>query len=106
MNIVLDYENSALTAPQSFRDAVQTAANMLDAAIYDNITVTILVGYGDWDNGAYLTKPGQALGGSLNDLFVNYSDLRPALAAHETSVLDQSVVNSLPNTSTLATLST
>ena len=99
MNIVLDYENSALTAPQSFRDAMQTAANILDAAIYDNITVTLLVGYGDWNNGAYITQRGQAVGGSLDNLFVNYSDLRPALAADETSVVDQSVVNSLPNTS-------
>ena len=99
MNIVLDYENSALTAPQSFRDAMQTAANILDAAIYDNITVTLLVGYGDWNNGAYITQRGQAVGGSLDNFLVNYSDLRPALAAAETSVVDQSVVNSLPNTS-------
>jgi serralysin len=101
MNIVLDYENSALTAPQSFRDAMQTAANMLDAAVYDNITITILVGYGDWDNGAFKTQTGEALGGSLDNLFVNYSDLRTALVAHETSVVDQSVVNALPNTSTI-----
>ncbi|MDU1694128.1 MAG: NF038122 family metalloprotease, partial [Bradyrhizobium sp.] len=101
MNLVLNYESSALAAPQSFRDAMQTAANILDVEILDNITVTILVGYGDWNNGAFTTKKGQALGGSLDDLFVNYSDLRSALAAHETSVLDQSVVNSLPNTSTI-----
>ncbi|BAM86572.1 hypothetical protein S58_05580 [Bradyrhizobium oligotrophicum S58] len=78
---------------------MQAAANILDAEILDNITVTILVGYGDWNNGAFKTKAGQALGGSLDNLFVNYSDLRSALAAHETSVVDQSVVNSLPNTS-------
>ena len=49
MNLVLDYESSALAAPQSFRDAMQSAANILDSAVTDNITVTILVGYGDWD---------------------------------------------------------
>ncbi len=80
---------------------MQTAANILDAEVLDNITVTLLVGYGDWNNGAVKTKTGQALGGSLNDLFVYYPDLRSALAAHETSSLDQSVVNALPNTSTI-----
>src|SRR5258708_7046498 len=50
LNLVLDYESSALAAPQSFRDAMQTAANILDATIKDNITVNIQVGYGDYYN--------------------------------------------------------
>ena len=29
LNLVLDYENSALAAPQSFRDAMQAAAKAL-----------------------------------------------------------------------------
>jgi hypothetical protein len=44
MNLILSYESSALAAPQSFRDAMQAAANILDSVITDNITVTIRVG--------------------------------------------------------------
>jgi len=51
MILNLVYENSALAAPQSFRDGMQATANILNAAIHDNITVNILVGYGDWNNG-------------------------------------------------------
>jgi hypothetical protein len=40
LNLVLAYEASALAAPQSFRDAMQAAANILDSLIADN-TVTI-----------------------------------------------------------------
>ena len=50
MNLVLSLESSALAAPQSFQDALQAAVNILDAAITDNITITVQVGYNDWDN--------------------------------------------------------
>jgi hypothetical protein len=33
LNLVLDYENSALAAPQSFRNGMQAAANILDSLI-------------------------------------------------------------------------
>ena len=101
LNIVLDYEASALAAPQSFRDAVQAAANILDSSIYDNITVTIQVGYNDWDNGVISNLGASAVGGDSSGSYVSYSALRNALASHETSSLDQSFVNSLPTTSSI-----
>jgi Ca2+-binding RTX toxin-like protein len=101
MNLLLSYESSALAAPQSFRDAMQLAANILDAAIFDNITVTIRVGYGDWNNNADTGITTGAEGGSLNGLNESYTALKAALASHETSTVDQTFVNSMPNTSSV-----
>ncbi len=101
LNLVLAYESSALAAPQSFRDAMQAAANILDTLIQDNITITIQVGYGDWDNGQDTGITTGAEGGDLNGLTVSYTSLRASLASHETSTVDQTFVNSLPNTSTV-----
>jgi hypothetical protein len=95
LNLVLAYENSALTAPQSFRDGMQAAANILDALIRDNITVTIRVGYGDWNN-QFSVPATAAEGGDLNGSNVSYTNLKAALASHETSAADQTFVNSLP----------
>src|SRR5436309_7627588 len=101
MNLVLNYEASALAALQTFRDAMQTAANILNAAIKDNITVTIQVGYGDFYNNL-ITVPGtSAEGGDLYGSFISYTTLRAALASHETSTLDQTFVNSIPNTTSV-----
>ena len=65
LNLVLAYEQSALAAPQSFRDGMQAAANILESLILNNITVTIQVGYGDWNN--QFTVPSTAAEGG--DLF-------------------------------------
>ncbi|HEY7664230.1 MAG TPA: NF038122 family metalloprotease [Xanthobacteraceae bacterium] len=92
MNIVLSYLNSA---PQSFQNAMQAAANILDSLILNNITVNIQV--------AYDTSLGtSAEGGDLSGNYVSYSTLRAALASHETTAADQTFVNSLPNTSTIS----
>src|ERR1039458_8077230 len=100
LNLVLDYESSALAAPQSFRDGMQAAANILDSLIFNNITVTILVGYGNWDN-IYTVPSTSAEGGDLAGGNVSYTNLRVALAGNETSAVDQTFVNSLPNTSSV-----
>jgi protocatechuate 3,4-dioxygenase beta subunit len=97
LNLVLNYEPSALAAPQSFRDAMQTAANILQATIKDNITVTIQVGYGDYYNNAITGLGTSAVGGDLYGNFVSYASLKAALASHVTSTLDQTFINSLPN---------
>ena len=101
MNLILSYEASALAAPQSFRDAMQTAANILDATILDNITVTIQVGYGDYFNNQITGLGTSAVGGDLYGGFVSYTNLKAALASHETSTLDQTFVNSLPTGTTV-----
>ena len=66
LNIVLQYQNSA---PLSFQDAMQSAANILDSLIVNNITVYIQVTY-DTSLGT------SAEGGDLNGNTVSYSALR------------------------------
>jgi VCBS repeat-containing protein len=92
LNIVLQYQNSA---PPSFQNAMQSAANILDSLIVNNITVYIQVTY-DTSLGT------SAEGGDLNGNAVSYSTLRNALAANATSSADQTFVNSLPTTSSIS----
>src|SRR5579859_1909467 len=101
MNLILDYESSALAAPQSFLNAMQTAVNILDSTILNNITVTIEVGYNDFLNNQITNLGATAEGGDLSGSFVSYTNLRAALASNETSTLDQTFVNSLPNTASV-----
>ena len=101
MNLILDYESSALAAPQSFLNAMQTAVNILDSTILNNITVTIEVGYNDFFNNEITGLGASAEGGDLSGAYVSYSSLRASLASNETSPLDQTFVNSLPNTSSV-----
>jgi hypothetical protein len=91
LNIVLSYQNSA---PQSFKDGMQAAANILDSLILNNITVNIQVTY-DTSLGT------SAEGSDFYGLTESYSTLQTALASHETSAADQTFVNSLPNTSSV-----
>jgi glucose/arabinose dehydrogenase len=100
LNLVLAYEASALAAPPSFRDAMQAAANIFDSLILNNITVTIRVGYGDWNN-QFSVPSTAAEGGDLVGVSESYATLRAALASHETSAADQTFVNSLPSTSSI-----
>src|SRR5579863_8782885 len=106
MNLILDYESSALAAPQSFLNAMQTAVNILDATIQNNITVTIQVGYNDWDNGLITNLGSSAVGGDMGGSFVSYTSLKTALASHENSTFDQAYVNSLPTGTSVNGVST
>ncbi len=101
MNLVLQYESSALAAPQSFLDAMQTAANILDSTILNNITVTIEVGYNDLLNNTITGLGTSAVGADISGSFVSYTALKAALASHENSTLDQTFVNSLPTTTSV-----
>src|SRR6202040_1030239 len=56
---------------------------------------------GDWDNGLITGLGTSAVGGDMYGSYVSYSSLRASLASHETSTLDQTFVNSLPNTSSV-----
>jgi VCBS repeat-containing protein len=105
MIIDLFYDAAALAAPQSFRDGMQAAANMLDAHIIDNITVNISVSYGTFGGAALPnqnTSEGNiGPGGDGVGIGETYSNLLNLLSTHETSAEDTTSVNSLP--STLAT---
>ena len=98
--IHLIYDKQALAAPQSFRTGMQDAANILDAAIQNNITINIKVGYGEF-NGQPLTNQNESLGGPAQVVTETYSQLRALLKSHETSSADVTSVNALPNTTTL-----
>src|SRR5690242_16379407 len=77
MNIIC--QNDAAGAPQSFFDDEARAVQILDAAFPNNITVTIKVGYGNY-NGTPLTDQSFSEGGVAdNAVFLTYAQLRTDL---------------------------
>ena len=99
MIINLVYDAQALAAPQSFRDGMEAAADMLEHHLIDNITVNIAVGYGEL-NGTALSSQNVSVGGpgptTNGDGFdLSYFILRAALAAHNTSATDTTVLANL-----------
>ncbi len=104
MNINLIWDSNALAAPQSFRDGVQAAAAVLEAAIYNPITVNIQIGYGEYDEGGseYQSLTGDySLGGINNVIGLSYTALTTALTSVASSLADYAVLNALPNTMSL-----
>ena len=93
MQINLVYDSRAQAAPQSFRDAIQAAANVLDATFTDNITVNISVGYGEI-NGQSESSTGASAGPS-SGVSDSYSQVRTWLAQHASSDV-QSGVAAMP----------
>ncbi len=108
LTINLIYDADALAAPQSFRDGMQAAANMLEAAFNDNIEINIAVGYGEF-GGVTLSRQNISEGNigytgghtSGQGISEGYSDLRTLLLNHEGSADDITSVNALPNTTSL-----
>src|SRR5438270_12698280 len=74
MHINLEFDSRAQAAPQSFRDAIQAAANVLDATFSDNITVNISVGYGEIAGDP--EPSGGASAGPNTGVFESYSQVR------------------------------
>lgn len=106
MTINLVFDSNAQSAPQRFRDGMQAAANIIDAAFSDPVTINIEVGFGEFDGGSLPnqnTSEGDFFfqGTEGNGFFPSYSTLRSLLASHETSANDTTAVNSLPNTSSI-----
>jgi hypothetical protein len=105
MTIHLIYDAAAMAAPQSFRDGMQTAANLLMAAFNDNITINIAVGYGEYP--AFNGQPGQSLPNQNTSLggpwgsSLTYSTLRQDLINTASSTDDNTSVASLANASSL-----
>jgi hypothetical protein len=98
MNIHLVYDASALAAPQSFRDGMQAAADILDSTFHDPITVNIAVGYGEFE-GHPLGQ--ESLGGTSNTIPEDYPELRSLLMANATSTDQKTAVADLPDTTSL-----
>jgi hypothetical protein len=98
MLINLEYDSRAQAAPQSFRDAIQAAANVLDATFTDNITVNITVGYGEIEG---TPEPsGGASAGPNSGVLVNYSQVRTWLAQNA-SIDVQSGVAAMPTATSI-----
>jgi hypothetical protein len=102
MLLNLEFDASAQSAPQSFRDAMQAAANIIDAAFTDNITVNLAIGYGEVNIGGNVTTltNGEAEAGPASGDFLSYSLTRSVLQASLDADV-QSGVAALPTTSTL-----
>jgi hypothetical protein len=98
LNITLNYDAQALAAVQSFRDGMEAAVLMLERHVLDDINVNISVGYGEINGNALATNisvggPGATANGAGFDL--SYTALRAALAGHNTSATDQTVLDNL-----------
>src|SRR5262245_45497657 len=93
MNINIEFDANAQAAPAAFRNAVLAAASMLDAALTDNITVNIEVGYGEID-GTAISSTG-AEGGPNSGHFYSYSQIRSLLISHASP--GDTTFNSLPS---------
>jgi hypothetical protein len=79
-----------------FKAAIAAAAQFLDNLITNPITVNILVGWGEDDNGAYSIGNNLSLGGALKWINLNYSQLRSDLIASASTAADRFAVTSLP----------
>ena len=120
IHINLIYDAFALAAPQSFRDGMQAAVNILQAAFLDPITVNIAVGYGEFggtalENLVPFNQRNQAQNISLGNIgytgggqfgngqgvTVSYSTLRGLLASDAKDSTDSTSVNSLPGGTSL-----
>ena len=97
MQINLIDDSSVSAAPVGFTAAVAAAAQFLDNLITSPITVNILVGWGEDDNGTYPISGNTAsLGGALAGIGLNYSQLSGDLIANASTATDQLAVASLP----------
>jgi hypothetical protein len=94
MRINLQYDASVANAPSGFREAMQTAANLLQAAFSDAITVNIAVGWGEV-GGTAITASGVAEGGPTSGVYVPYASLKSGLLASARSATDSTAYASL-----------
>ncbi len=93
MLINLLFDSQAQAAPQSFRDAIQAAANVLDATFSDNVTINISVGYGEIDGDP--EPSGSASAGPNTGVLESYSQVRTWLAQNASSDV-QSGIAAMP----------
>ena len=97
MQINLIDDSSVSAAPAGFTAAVAAAAQFLDNLITSPITVNILVGWGEDDNGTYPISGNTAsLGGAVAGIGATYSQLRSDLIASASTATDEFAVASLP----------
>ncbi len=94
MNVHIVFDSSALSAPPGFQSAVLAAASIIDAALTDNITINIAVGYGEI-SGTTLTQQAGAEGDPAGGDFFAYNQIRGLLVGGASA--GDSVFNGLPS---------
>jgi Ca2+-binding RTX toxin-like protein len=87
MLLNLEFDQNALGAPQSFRDTIQSAANLIDATFTDPITVNLSIGYGELTVGStvYTLTNGAAESEATSGAIFSYSQVRSLLAGQVSS---------------------
>jgi len=98
MQINLIEDSSVSAAPAGFMTVIAAAAQFLDKLITNPITVNILVGWGEDDNGAYPIGSNISLGGALAGIGASYSQLRGDLLSNSATALGNFAFANLPTT--------
>ena len=106
MIIHLIFDPSTINAPNGFTGQIQTAANLMQQAFVDNITINIRVGWGEINDQAILPFNGSlsyALGGPSYGAYLSYQNLRNALTSvnEPRSADDSAAIASLPNSNSV-----
>jgi hypothetical protein len=101
LTINLEYDSAAQAAPASFRSSIQTAANLLSAAISDPISVNLGIGYGDVPFFNDPLSNGEAAAGVQNSITEPYSTLRSQLLSNAATPQIAAAINALPAASSL-----
>jgi V8-like Glu-specific endopeptidase len=101
LHINLIADDSVANAPAGFAAAVQTAANLLQQAFSDNVTINIRYGWGTYNNtvDSKLTGAASAEGGFLAGDYVPYATAKSWLTAHGSSSQDATAYANLPASS-------
>ncbi len=92
LTINLVFDAAAMAAPQSFRDGITAAMQMICAVVTDKITLNLSIDYSGTGQGAF--------GGPSGGNYVNYSTVRADLVNNASP--GDTTFNSLPMGSTIA----
>src|ERR1700759_3914655 len=92
LTINLVFDAAAMAAPQSFRDGITAAMQMICAVVTDHITLNLQIDYSGTGRGAF--------GGPSGGNYINYSTVRADLVNNASP--GDTTFNSLPTGSTIA----
>ncbi len=92
LTINLVFDAAAMAAPQSFRDGITAAMQMICAVVTDHITLNLAIDYSG--------TGGSAFGGPSGGNYVSYTTVRADLVNNASS--GDTTFNSLPTGSTIA----
>ncbi len=94
INLVFDSDTAA--APAGFDNAIQAAANLLDAAITSPVNITIEIGYNE--TGGQAITAGAAASANFYGDELPYAEVYNALVQHAASDEQKSILANIPST--------